>query len=99
MNKNDDQPEILEAQWGRDQVNAFFEDLKQGADGEHVQVRSISERGPIDRSVTLSDAHDLFANDDAKAIQIRYRFEEDGWCDTLMVFPDHVKIIRTRVNA
>lgn len=98
MNSEGNQPEMLEAQWDRDQVNALFDDLSAGAQVEHVQVRSSARGGPNDRAVTLEEARELFDSQDAKAIQIRYRFEEDTWCDTLMVQSDTVKIIRTRLT-
>ena len=65
---------------------------------EHVQVRSTARSGPSDRAVTLEEARELFNSQDAKAIQIRYGFEEETWCDTLMVQSDTVKIIRTRLT-
>ena len=93
-------PEVLEAQWDHEQVNALFRDLDQGAEILHVQVRATSIAGPKatpDRAVTLSEAHQLFQDGVTKAIQIRYEFGGQTWCDTLMVEPEAVKIIRTEL--
>ena len=97
-------PEVLEAQWDHEQVNALFRDLDQGAKILHVQVRATSSNGPKDglkaspdRAVTLSEAHQLFQDGVTKAIQIRYEFGGQTWCDTLMVEPETVKIIRTEL--
>ena len=90
-------PEILEAHWELEQVDNLFEDLQQGADVQHVQVRTASDEGTKDRTVTLDRAHELLRNGEAKAIQVRYEFDEKVWCDTLMVGAADVRIIRTRL--
>ncbi|EMI19924.1 hypothetical protein RMSM_03141 [Rhodopirellula maiorica SM1] len=90
-------PEILEAHWELEQVFQLFDDLSQGANVQHVQVRTASGGRAQDQSVTLLEAKELLKNGDARAIQIRYTFEAQDWCDTLMVKSDEVHIIRTRV--
>ncbi len=91
------QPDVLEAQWDLEQVDNLFEDLQQGADVQHVQVRTMSDRGSQDRVVTLNTAHELLRCGQAKAIQIRYEFDQTSWCDTLMIDSAVVRIIRTRL--
>ena len=90
-------PEILEAHWDLEQVTNLFEDLQQGADVQHVQVRTASDECTEDRVVTLGRARELMRNGEAKAIQIRYEFDEKVWCDTMMIGADDVRIIRTRL--
>jgi hypothetical protein len=91
------QPDVAEAHWDLEQVDNLFEDLQQGADVQHVQVRTGSAEGPRDRVVTLNRAHELLRSGEAKAIQIRYEFDEKSWCDTLMVGAADVRIIRTQL--
>ncbi len=91
------QPDVLEAHWDLEQVDHLFEDLQQGADVQHVQVRTASDKGPQDCVVTLNRAHELLRSGQAKAIQVRYDFDEKSWCDTLMCGPTGVHIIRTRL--
>lgn len=101
MNESHDtatDPEVMETEWGFDQVDNLFEDLHNGAEVQHVQVRTASGVAPRDRVVTLSRAHQLLQQRDAKAIQIRYLFGDAEWCDTLMVGPTTVFIIRTRLS-
>ncbi len=90
-------PEILEAHWDREQVVQLFHDLSEGANVQHVQVRTVSDSRSQDQAVTLLEAKELLEKDEARAIQIRYDFDGQNWCDTLMVKPDEVHIIRTRV--
>lgn len=93
-----EQPEILEAHWDLDQVDALLDDLQRGANVQHVQIRTSSDGRPEDRGATLQEAQGLLHAGEAKAIQIRYTFEQETWCDTLMVLPDSIRIIRMRGN-
>ncbi len=95
MNNESGEPQVLEAEWDREQVAALFADLQQAAQIQHVQVRAAADSNRQDGAVSLQEAHELFNSGDAKAIQIRYQFEEKDWCDTLMVGPQTVRIIRT----
>jgi len=102
VNNETSDPEILEAEWDYEQVDALFDDLDNGAEIQHVQVRSASSDGPAnqpsqrDQAVTLREAQSLLKRGDAKAIQIRYAFDNESWCDTLMIGPNTIRIIRTR---
>jgi len=86
-------PEILEAEWAHDQVMALFADLAAGADVQHVQLRTPEGDG----SASLADAEAAFATGRARAIQVRYVFESEKWCDTIMPGDPTTKIIRNRV--
>lgn len=86
-------PEILQAEWAKDQVMQLFTDLAAGAVVQHVQLRTL--RG--DSTVQLIDAEAAFAADQAEAIQVRYVFEGEAWCDTIMPGDPTTKIIRSRL--
>ncbi len=86
-------PEILEAEWASDQVLQLFDDLQEGADVQHVQLKSTQS----DATVTLSGARQAFIASDAQAIQVRYVFENEMWCDTIMPGDPTTKIIRNRL--
>ena len=86
-------PEILQAEWAADQVMQLFADLSAGADVQHVQLKSTNSDGPV----TLAEAAAAFAGGLAHAIQIRYAFEQQVWCDTIMPGVPTTKIIRNRV--
>ena len=88
-------PELLQAEWARDQVMALFADLAAGADVQHVQLRTDSD----DRTVTLSEAESAFLSGQAHAIQVRYRFENELWSDTIMPGDPTTEIIRNRLPS
>ncbi len=92
MNPDEPNPEILQAEWARDQVMQLFADLAAGAEVQHVQLRTPG----ADRTASLADAATAFAAGQAEAIQVRYAFEGEPWCDTIMPGPTTTKIIRTR---
>ena len=86
-------PEILQAEWAKDQVLQLFTDLALGADVHHVQLKTAT----TDATVSLVVAEAAFAADQAHAIQVRYIFESEMWCDTILPGNPTTKIIRNRV--
>lgn len=84
------QPQVLSAQWDHEQVHALFDDLQQGAEIQRVQVRPSKQ----DSAFTLQEARQLLEQGEAKAIQIRYRYDGQDWCDTLMVGAESIRIVR-----
>ncbi|QDT11967.1 hypothetical protein [Planctomycetes bacterium K23_9] len=93
LENNEPLPEILQAEWAKDQVMQLFADLSEGADVQHVQMKSTA----TDATVTLAQAAAAFAAGDAEAIQVRYVFENEMWCDTIMPGDPTTKIIRNRL--
>jgi len=87
-------PEILQAEWAKDQVLQLFTDLAEGAHVQHVQLKTAA----TDATVTLATAKAAFAADEAYAIQVRYVFEDEMWCDTIMPGNPTTRIIRNRVS-
>ena len=95
---DDQQPDVLEACWDRDQIDALFADLKQGAKVTQVQVRTSSgNHRSEDEAVTLEQAAEMLDDSRTKAIQIYYEYDSKNWCDTLMILPDTIRIVRTVV--
>ena len=93
MNEDEPLPELLQAEWTRDQVMALFADLAAGAIVQQVQLRTSSS----DQAVTLADAKASFVADQARAIQVRYLFEGELWSDTIIPGNPTTKIIRNRL--
>ena len=95
MDEPSPHPEILEAHWDVQQVQALFDDLSLGAQVHHVQVRTSAAGRPEDRTTSLAEARELLESNLARAIQIRYTYQDQSWCDTLMVRPESIRVIRT----
>lgn len=45
-------------------------------------------------TITLDAAQEGLANGTLRGAQIRYRYENQVWCDTLMVRPDGIRLVR-----
>lgn len=91
----------LEAEWDREKVGSLFDDLQQAvatkqAEIHHIQVRTSAPGAAKDCQATLEEARRLLESDQARAIQIRYTFAGESWCDTLMVFPESIRVVRTQ---
>jgi hypothetical protein len=86
-------PELLQAEWAKDQVMALFADLAAGAQVRHVQLRTPA----ADVTVTLADAEAAFDAGQAVAIQVRYVYQGELWSDTIMPGDPTTKIIRNRL--
>ncbi|MGI9455138.1 MAG: hypothetical protein ACR2NU_01165 [Aeoliella sp.] len=99
MFSNDELPELFQGDLDAEQLDALFADLERGAQVQLVQVRTSSGPSPHDRQVTLAEARVLLRQTDTKAVQIRYEFEQQSWCDTLMVLPTGVRLVRTKVSG
>ena len=91
--ENQPLPEILQAEWAKDQVLQLFVELSAGAQVQHVQLKTTT----TDAVVPLAVAAAAFADDEARAIQVRYIFENEMWCDTIMPGNPTTKIIRNRL--
>ena len=95
MNQGEPLPELLQADWPKEQVMALFSDLAAGAIVQQVQLRTDSS----DQGVTLAEAEAAFAADQARAIQVRYLFEGELWSDTILPGNPTTKIIRNRLPS
>jgi hypothetical protein len=96
----DDQPEpmLYEAVWQREQLLQLFADLNQAAEIQHVQVRTDVDGIRREHAVTLKEAQAMYAAGQVAAIQIRYSFDGEQWCDTVMIDATTARIIRTRIG-
>lgn len=93
LENNEPLPAILQAEWAEDQVMQLFADLSAGAEVQHVQLKSATSDG----TVSLAEAANAFAAGQAQAIQVRYAFDQETWCDTIMPGSPTTKIIRNRM--
>lgn len=93
MNDHEPFPELLQADWTRDQVMALFADLAAGSTIQYVQLRTEAS----DRTVTLDEARASFVADEARAIQVRYLYEGDRWSDTILPGEPLTRILRIRL--
>jgi hypothetical protein len=87
-------PELHEGDLDRAGVETLFADLAACAEVQHVRTRGAPGSG--DAEPSLDEARDRLLAGTVKAVQIVYRFEGEGWCDTLMATPGGVRVVRVR---
>lgn len=51
---------------------------------------------PDSAQITLAEAADLLASKSVRGLQLRYRYQEADWWDTLMTSGDQFRIVRIR---
>jgi hypothetical protein len=91
-----DLPELRQGELDATQLDTLFADLRQGAEVDHVQVRGGPGSPRGDRVVSLDEARQLLRQERTPAVQIRYRYDGQSWCDTLLAHPGGVRLIRTK---
>ena len=87
-------PELFEGALDHAEAEALFRDLATCAEIQHVRTRG--GQAADDAPPTLDDARTRLLSGAIKAVQIVYRFQDEGWCDTLMAGPDGVRLVRVR---
>jgi len=75
-------------------LDQYFKDLATHAEMISVQVKQSPTEYVLDNIMDLSAAREKVMTGDTRAVQIRYRFEEQEWCDTLIRQASGVKLIR-----
>ncbi len=92
-------PPLRDAQLDDATASQLLNDLR-----DHAQVITILAKGATDahadqRTLTLDDARTIIASRSARGLQIRYRWDAQAWCDTLMIPPSGpIRIVRIRVD-
>ena len=89
-------PEMREGQLDTAQVDQLFSDF-----ASCTQVLAILEKGgqqdhSKSNNTDLSVARDRFLNREVLAVQIRYRFENAEWIDTLLHSPTGIRAVRSQ---
>ncbi len=75
-------------------LEKLFEDLDVVADILAVLAKGGNRDRAHGGTMTLDEGKDLFMSKSVKGIQIRYRYDDAEWWDTLMHTPGGVRIIR-----
>jgi len=88
--------QLHEATLDEDTIDALFADLATRTEVDQVLVKggSMANAGT---APSLSDARSALVSGAALGVQIRYRWQERWWIDTLMRTPVGIRIVRTAV--
>lgn len=89
-------PQLLGGELDSASLGQLFDDLTSCADIDRVQVRSREGGRKDDRLTTLLEARDLIGGGCVSMVQIRYRYQDEVWCDTLLVRDGRVRLVRVK---
>ncbi|MCI0537790.1 MAG: hypothetical protein L0Z50_21460 [Verrucomicrobiales bacterium] len=89
-------PELTTAMLDAAQVEQLLRDIE--LCGQIIEIiPKFAARGHApDTSVTLSQARELLAARAIRGLQLRYRFENADWWDTVMLVGDQFRLVRIR---
>lgn len=78
-----------------DTVAQLFFDLGQAAELVGVSVKPLGgRRAAAAEELSLAEAHRALRSRAVAAVQLRYRFADEEWWDTLMPAPAGIRLIR-----
>jgi hypothetical protein len=92
----DDLPPLREASLSRAEVAALFDDIQsQASDVQLMQRRGASKtRADVNAQATLAAAKEAFLGGNVKRLQIRYRWQDALWIDTLEQQGSATRLVR-----
>ena len=80
-----------------DQVEQLFRDIELcGQITEIIPKFAARSHVPDTAGITLDQARELLATRAVRGLQLRYRYEEADWWDTLMLIGDQFRLVRIR---
>jgi hypothetical protein len=89
-------PPLQQSLLDEETLAALFVDLRQCAS----IIEVIIKQGPRDMALearpSLDEAETLLRQGKVRGVQVRYRFEQAEWCDTLIATPSGVRLTRIR---
>jgi len=94
MNQVEPLPTIWDKLLDPATLDQYFKDLATHAEMISVQQKQSQTEYVHENTIDLSVAREKVMSGDARAVQIRYRFDEQEWCDTLLRHTSGVKLIR-----
>jgi hypothetical protein len=95
MNQMEPLPTIWDKLLDAATLDQYFKDLATHAEIISVQEKQSPTEYVHENTVDMAVAREKVMSGTTRAVQIRYRFEEQEWCDTLMCQASGVKLIRT----
>lgn len=94
MNQIEPLPTIWDKLLDQATLDQYFKDLATHAEMISVQEKLSPTEYVSENTMDWSEAREKVMSGDARAVQIRYHYDEQEWCDTLMRQVSGVKLIR-----
>jgi hypothetical protein len=85
---------MSDAVLGRVELAALFRDYRVCAAGLQIQLKTGPGFVLPHGAPSLDDAEAMLLAGHIRGLQLRYRFGEQHWCDTLMPLPSGARLVR-----
>lgn len=79
-------------------LDALFRDLAQCTQILGVIPKGAPQAYATDRGISLEAAREGLASGAFRGVQVRYRYEKQEWCDTLLATPSGVRLVRISLD-
>jgi len=91
-----DLPSMQDALLDEQTLAALVRDLNECATVTEVLIKGSAPADTAAHSVQLDDAVLRLVNGTVRGVQVRYTFEGESWCDTLMQTPQGIRLVRVQ---
>jgi hypothetical protein len=90
-------PELTSATLDEEELAALFRDLEVCAEITEINAKFAAQgHVPESGELTLAEARNLLVQRAARGVQIRYRYDDADWWDTIMVHGHAYRLVRIR---
>lgn len=79
-------------------LEALFRDLAQCTQILAVLPKGAPQAYAGDRAISLDAAREGLASGAFRGVQVRYRYDGQEWCDTLLATPGGVRLVRISLD-
>lgn len=91
-----DLPELRSGLLDADGLEALISDLAAYTNVYEIIVKSGATNHATPEGIDLPAAHDLLLGGAARGVQIRYRYDDADWWDTILRTPEGLRLTRIR---
>jgi hypothetical protein len=91
-------PDLHTANLDAGTLDALFNDIEALGSGVEVRVKGAAGDYAADAVVALREAERRFKNREVSAIQLRYRWSDESWVDTVLHTPQGARVVRINVG-
>lgn len=96
---NEPLPEMSDAVLSDDEVAALMRDLRTLTTIDEIIVKAGPGRADDAPQLTLDDAAQMLFERTVRGVQVRYRYDDALWMDTLMPVAEGIRLVRVRHDA
>jgi hypothetical protein len=91
-------PALQQAALDRETLEALFRDLSQCVSLLAVLPKGVAQGHAAEQGISLEAAKEGFIAGTLRGVQIRYLFEGQEWCDTLLNSPSGPRLVRINTS-